>query len=94
MSQPIVFSPAELLTFSTVSSELNRFSSILKAHPDASFEFDLSQVIQCDTAGLAFLIEVKRLCVLKENGFLVKKMPNMMVDLATFCGVNNLFLGV
>ena len=91
MTQPIAFAPAELLTFGTVSSELNRFSSVLKAHPDASFEFDLSQVIQCDTAGLAFLIEVKRLCTLKKNGFIVKEMPHMMVDLATFCGVNNLF---
>jgi phospholipid transport system transporter-binding protein len=93
MQQPIVFYPAEYLTFETVLSDLNRFLVLLDAHPKARFLFDLSKVLQCDSAGLALLIEAKRLCKLKHNRLLIQNMSDTMLGLATFCGVSNLFLG-
>ena len=67
MSEPVRFSPAESLTVDTVSSDLKRFSEALNRHPEVPVIFDLSSVSQCDTAGLALLIEAKRLCALKQS---------------------------
>jgi phospholipid transport system transporter-binding protein len=91
--QPVRFFPAESLVFDTVSAELKRFLVVLHAHPKSSFLFDLSQVLQCDTAGLALFIEAKRLCRLKKNSLLMQNMSDTMLDLAKFCGISDLFLG-
>ncbi|MDF1677973.1 MAG: STAS domain-containing protein [Legionellaceae bacterium] len=93
MQEPIVFFPVEVLTFYTVSSELKRFSALLRANMGASFVMDLSKVLECDTAGLALLVEAKRLCALKHGRLFIKNMPDAMVDLATFFGIAHLFLG-
>ncbi|MDX2346316.1 MAG: STAS domain-containing protein [Legionella sp.] len=93
MLTPSVFVPAKNLTFETVSAELKRFLVLLNKHKKTSVLFDLSQVLQCDSAGLALLIEAKRLCKLRQQDFLIQNMSNTMTDLATFCGINNLFLG-
>jgi phospholipid transport system transporter-binding protein len=93
MQNAITFVLAENLIFETVSAELKRFLVLLHAHPQSPFVFDLSHVLACDTAGLALLIEAKRLCQLKKNSLLIQNMSDTMVDLAKFCGVNNLFIG-
>ena len=93
MSKPVRFSPTEILTIDTVSSDLKRLSESLKKHPEAPFVFDLSGVLQCDTAGLALLIEAKRLCALKQSSLQIINMSDEMIKLATFCDVGHLFLG-
>ncbi len=92
MSSPVVFFPADSLTKETVLSELARFLEVLNKHAKAWIILDLSQVLNCDSAGLALLIEVKRLCGLKQNKIRMQNMSNTMLDLATFFGVDNLFL--
>ncbi|MCH9755800.1 MAG: STAS domain-containing protein [Gammaproteobacteria bacterium] len=92
MTNPVVFFPAEVLTFDTVSSDLKRLSATLNTHSEVPFLFDLGKVSECDSAGLAFLIEAKRLCALKKNDFRIKNISKAMVDLATFCGIKHLLL--
>ncbi|MDF1646508.1 MAG: STAS domain-containing protein [Legionellaceae bacterium] len=93
MMNPVVFLPTENLTIDTVTSDLKRLLAVLDAHPKVPFVFDLNQVLQCDTAGLALLIEAKRLCALKKSSFRIENMPHTMRDLARFCDVEHLFLG-
>ena|SRR3990167_10932745 len=87
------FLPATHLLFDTVAFELKRFLKLLDAHQKASFLLELKQVLQCDTAGLALLIEIKRLCRANQCSLLIQNMPDIMLDLAKFCGVSHLFLG-
>jgi phospholipid transport system transporter-binding protein len=94
MRESIQFSPAEDLSFETVLQELNRFKRLLHNNQSAAFGVDLSQVSHCDSAGLALLIEIKRLCAIKKNKLMMQNVPNQLLDLAEFCGVKQLLLGV
>ena len=89
----IRFSPAQILTVDTVSLDLKRLSDTLNQHPETPLILDLSGVLQCDTAGLALLIEAKRLCAIKQSRLMIENMSDAMIKLATFCGVAPLFLG-
>ena len=93
MSGAIEFHPEKLLTFETATAEMTRFLKMLKAHPSAAFELDLSQVEHCDSAGLALLLEVKRVCTLKQVTLSFKHFPKAVTSLATFVGVKEILLG-
>lgn len=93
MGKSVRFVPTACLTVDTVSSDLNRFLALIHANPEAVISFDLEHVSQCDTAGLALLIEAKRLCVLQHSTLEIQNMPDETLKLATFCGVERLFLG-
>ncbi len=93
MQNATTFSPATHLTFETVSKELNRLMALFASHDLKIMICDLGGVVHCDSAGLAFLIEVKRLCQTKKTRLLIQNMSQSMQDLATFCGVAHLFLG-
>ncbi len=83
-----VFEPSCHLTFDTVESDRLRLLTYLQS-PDAShLRLDLSRVTQCDSAGLALLIDAKRLCRLQNMPFEIECMPNVIRDLAAFCGVD------
>lgn len=91
MESTSVFVPDEKLTFKSVKDTLQRFESMLSTS-DAQFILcDLSPVIVCDSAGLAFLVEVARLCKLNRKQLLLKNMSQPMFDLATFSGLKPLF---
>ncbi len=93
MGRMVRFLPTETLTVDTVSSDLNRFLELIHTNPEAEIVFDLTHVLQCDTAGLALLIEAKRLCALQQSKLKVANMPDETLKLATFCGLEHLFLG-
>lgn len=51
---------------------------------------DLTEVTLCDSAGLALLIEARKLCAKNNKSFEVKGMPSETLSLAEFCGVKEL----
>ena len=85
-----MFKPSEELTFDTVQSDRLRLQKYLKMHPSFSFQFDLSDVKQCDSAGLALLIDAKRLCERYKKTFKIEGMPKSIDALAAFYGVEAL----
>lgn len=87
----ITFTPSNALLFSTVMSDLSKFRLLLTKSEDAGVCIDLSAVSQCDSAGLALLIEAKRLCALHDKSLVIEGMSNQVKALAEFCGVQALW---
>jgi phospholipid transport system transporter-binding protein len=79
------------MTFETVVSLLQQSAETLAA-ADAA-EIDLAQVTEADSAGLALLIEWKRLARQKNGTITFRNVPRQLVALASISEVNKL-LGV
>lgn len=81
------FKPGKELTFNTAHVERAALFEALMAYAGDVFCLDLSEVGHCDSAGLALLIEARKLCLRANKQFVVTGMPNQMLSLAEFCGV-------
>lgn len=86
-----IFKPSSELTFNTASTDLSAFKAFLSQSDDESVCVDLAAVTHCDSAGLAVLIEAKRLCLSHGKQLVVHNMPNEVSALAKFCGVDLLW---
>lgn len=84
------FEPSINLTFDTVESDRKRLLNYLQSPDVYHLRLDLSQVKHCDSAGLALLIEAKRLCKQHNKPFEIEGMSNVIHDLAAFCGVEDI----
>jgi len=93
MNESSVFKPSHALTFDTVSSDLARLAQHLDKHSQAILLFKLEHVTYCDSAGLALLIQARRLCQEKQCALQIEGMSQAILALATFCGVDILFVG-
>ncbi len=82
-----VFKPASELTFNTVQADNQRLLKLLKDHKTTSIRLALDEVKQCDSAGLALLIEAKRLCKQHQKPLTIVGMSKNIAALAEFCGV-------
>lgn len=82
--------PGTELTFNSVVALRSTLFHALKADDKEEFCLDLSEVVHCDSAGLALLIEVKKLCKQHNKIFKVVGVPSKTQSLAEFCGVNNI----
>ncbi|MCX7117147.1 MAG: STAS domain-containing protein [Legionellales bacterium] len=85
-----LFQPSNQLTFDTVKQDGQRLQKLLTLSKTSVIRMDLSQVSLCDSAGLALLIEVKRLCQRGEKILIIEGMPKVISALAEFCGVDAL----
>lgn len=83
------FKPGSELTFKDVVSVRSRLFRALMDDVNDSFCLDLSDVTQCDSAGLALLIEARKLCQHSHKRFDVIGITPQTRALATFCGVEN-----
>jgi len=93
MNASCVFLPSNVLTFDTVSSDLTRFSAHVKKYAKTTLVLDMEHVTHCDSAGLALLIQARRLCQQQQSELCIQGMSQTILDLATFCGVEQLFIG-
>ncbi|RUR08962.1 lipid asymmetry maintenance protein MlaB [Legionella sp. km772] len=84
------FKPGHELTFHSVITVRNQLIKFLKADNNAIFCLDLTEVNQCDSAGLALLIEAKKLCKQYNKQFEVVGISAKTLSLAEFCGVNQI----
>ncbi len=81
------------MIFSTVEADRQRLLSYCKQLKNKTLHLDLSEVEQCDSAGLAFLIEVMRIAKLNKLIYEIGGISQTVEALAEFCGVSKI-LGV
>jgi phospholipid transport system transporter-binding protein len=78
------------LTFETAQNESEQLQAHLADSKISSLCLDLSQVRQCDSAGLAVLIEAKRCSQTHNKTLVLEHMPEVVLALATFFGVEQM----
>ncbi|MGQ3891241.1 STAS domain-containing protein [Legionella sp. CNM-4043-24] len=83
-----VFIPSNEMSFETVMSDRERLLAYSLELKTPVMILDLSQVEQCDSAGLAFLIEAKRLARDHHLECRIEGVTRAVQSLAEFCGVN------
>lgn len=86
------FKPTRDLTFDTVQVNSQRLLKLLRETKTSSLRLDLNDVLQCDSAGLAFLIEAKRVCKHYNKALVLVGMSKMIYSLAEFCGVESMLV--
>jgi len=84
------FKPGPCLTFKSAVSVREKLYKALKEDISDRFCLDLTDVTDCDSAGLALLIEARKLCEQNNKTFEVKGMSPETQSLAEFCGVKNI----
>ena len=85
-----LFNPSDQLTFDTVQKDSQRLIILLQDSQTTSLRLDLHDVVQCDSAGLALLIETKRLCNRYRKALIIEGLPKAIAGLAEFCGVETM----
>ena len=88
-----VFRPASAITFASVEQERSRFLAYCRERQDDLITVDLETIEQCDSAGLALLIEVKRIAKVAGRSSQIINMPQETRALAEFYGISDL-LGI
>lgn len=83
------FKPTEL-TFKSVVAVRHQLYQELMNHASNHLLLDLSDVVYCDSAGMALLIEARRLCKKNNKTFEIIGMPSETQSLADFCGVKDI----
>ena len=86
------FIPSSHLTIGTVEANSKRLMAFMRDAQSTKFSLDLSQVTVCDSAGLALIIEAKKLCTRYRKTFSVTSIPQSIHALAEFCGVDQIML--
>lgn len=86
------FTPSKTLTFATVHADNKCFLTLLNDAKTTSIRMVLEGILQCDSAGLAFLIEAKRLCKQQKKRLIIEGMPDVVYALAKFCGVDTILV--
>ncbi|MFI4918156.1 MAG: lipid asymmetry maintenance protein MlaB [Legionellales bacterium] len=75
------------LTFKSVISERAKLQQVMITDGSDRLCLDLSNVSHCDSAGLALLIEARKLCKQHNKTFEVIGISGETRSLAEFCGV-------
>lgn len=86
------FKLASELTFATVEKEHQSLVKLLQNETLTELKLNLCDVRQCDSAGLALLIEAKRLSRQYNKRLEVVHATPDIVALAEFCGVEQYLL--
>lgn len=85
--QAKLFKPSLNMTFATVQADCQRLVKFCHESKDRVVYVDLSEVMHCDSAGLALLIEAKRLCNRLDKTCEITGISTVIKSLAEFCGV-------
>lgn len=92
MLSEILFKPSSDLSFNTVQSDGKRLLTLLHDNQTTTIRLDLCDVTYCDSAGLALLIEARRLCMQFDKKLMIERMPKTISALAEFCGVDTILV--
>lgn len=90
MMNKVYFKPGVELTFKTVVAVRAKLYQALMENKSGLFSLDLSDVKHCDSAGLALLIEARKLCKKNSKAIEIIGMPMHTQHLAEFCGVKGI----
>ncbi len=88
--EPTKFKPGNSLSFKTVEAIRSNLYQALLAEISDTFCVDLTEVTHCDSAGLALLIEARKLCNQKQKNLEVFGISPEIAALAEFCGVKGI----
>ena len=87
----VIYKPGELLTFATIEKEIKRLSSYFRGlRSKKTIVINVSSVKHCDSAGLALLIEAKRLARQRHIACFIQGMTADLAALAQFCRVEEI----
>lgn len=84
-----IYKPSRKLNFDTAKHNSDRLTKLFRDHRATCVRLDLKDVDQCDSAGLAWLIEAKRLSKKHQKGLVIEGLPTQIAILAEFCGVED-----
>lgn len=87
-----MFKPSYELTFDTVQVDRKRLVQYVQTPEKHTVYLDLSHVSLCDSAGLALLIEAKRMSRQFNKPFKIINMPEAIGALVEFCGVEAMLI--
>lgn len=90
MTKQGYFKPSQFLTFATVTAQRSQFIALLETEHPSSIHCDLSEVQICDSAGLAFLIDARRLCQNKKTNLTIEHASVDILALAKLYGVEKI----
>lgn len=86
------FIPSSEMIFTTVEKDRRRLLEYCRNLDKADLRLDLGNVSQCDSAGLAFLIEARRLARNYKKVCHFEGMTKAIHALAEFCGVDKMLM--
>ena len=89
--KPRQFKLAKHLTFATVAADKLQFIALLQSNKQDVICCDLSTVKTCDSAGLALLIDIRRLCRQERTPLSMENIPEAIRALAILYGVEQIF---
>ena len=81
------FKPENALTFEFVADNKQKFMKVLQDSDLMSIHCDLSEVESCDSAGMALLIGMRRLCSQSDKELSIHPIPQPVRALAKLYGV-------
>jgi phospholipid transport system transporter-binding protein len=88
-----LFKPTKPITFATADAYYRQLLVLFRRTKGSSLLICLSEVSHCDSAGLALLIEAKRMAKKYNKQLVIEGMAGAVRDLAVFCGVEEILLG-
>lgn len=88
----IHFKPQTDLTFKSVIAVRTQLYQTLMVDSNSRLSLDLSEVKRCDSAGMALLIEVRKMCKQNNKGLEIIGMSTDTQALAEFCGVKDILI--
>ncbi|WP_419420889.1 STAS domain-containing protein [Legionella sp. D16C41] len=86
------FIPGQNLTFSTIESERKRLLNYCRSNEEQMLCLNLKNVSLCDSAGLAFLIDFKRLARKYNKQSKIEGFTETILALAEFYGVDKILI--
>lgn len=92
--EQVNFKPGTELTFNSVVDVRASLFKALVGETGGQFCMDLSDVTHCDSAGLALLIEARKLCKRNNKSFKLIGISPETQSLAEFCGVDGILESV
>lgn len=90
MTNIIYFKLGKELTFKSVVEVRSQLAKALMNDSSNQFSLDLSDVKHCDSAGMALLIEARKLCKKNNKTFSIIGMSVETCSLAEFFGVKGI----
>ncbi len=90
MTKQSYFKPSQNLTFATVTAQRAQFAALLAKEQPLRVHCDLTDVKLCDSAGLAFLIDARRMCQSQKSNLVIEHAPVDMLALAKLYGIEKI----
>lgn len=90
----VYFKPGAELTFKSVVAVRAKLYQAVIDDTSTHLNLDLSEVTHCDSAGMALLIEARKLCKKNNKTFEIIGMSPETRSLADFCGVKDILEAV